>query len=80
MKTAFAAAALAAGILATVAYAGVVQWTRTAGVTCGFGTGPHGRGVACSLSSGTGYAVTLTRGEVIVWAPDGHKAFQHRQP
>jgi len=77
----FAAVLIAAAAVAGTAYAGVTCWVHAAGVLCGFGTGPQGRGVACSLDNDRGYKVTLTRTRVVVRAPDGkQKLFERRQP
>ncbi len=71
---------LAAAVFATAAYAGVTRWVHAAGVLCGFGTGPQGKGVACALDNGRGYKVTLTRTRVIVWTQNDTKAYTRRQP
>lgn len=55
---------------AAVARGTALIWVTHAGVTCGYGTGPQGRGVACTRTDKVGYGVTLTEGKVIVWRGD----------
>lgn len=76
--------ALAAGLLlggggtAVAANQGLI-WATHAGVTCGFGTGPHGRGVACVQTSQRGYGATVTGTEVLVWK-GSRIVFKRQQP
>lgn len=55
-------------------------WAIHSGVTCGFGTGPQGRGVACIQTSRKGYVVTLTHSRVMVTRQDGEVVFRASQP
>jgi hypothetical protein len=77
------AAALVVGVVLGSAGTGVAAtqlvYVKRAGVVCGFGTGPHGRGVACLRSDQKGYAVTLTQTRVIVWRGK-QRVFVRRQP
>jgi hypothetical protein len=74
---------LAAGFILGSAGTGVAAthlvYVNRAGVVCGFGTGPQGRGTACLRSDQKGYAVTLTQTKVIVWKGT-HRMFFRRQP
>jgi hypothetical protein len=54
-------------------------YVRHAGVACGFGTGPQGRGVACTRPGPDGYAVTLTKTRAIVWKGT-HRIFFRKLP
>jgi hypothetical protein len=76
-------AALVAGAVLGSAGTGLAAtqlvYVNRAGVLCGFGTGPHGRGVACILSNQKGYEVTLTQTKAIVWNGK-RRVFFRRQP
>jgi hypothetical protein len=74
------AAGIALGAAGTaVAGGGVTIWETHAGITCGFGSGPHGRGVACAQTFRRGYGATVTRTEVLVWR-DSRVVFERLQP
>jgi hypothetical protein len=78
-----AAALLVAGVVLGSAGTGIAAtqlvYVKRAGVVCGFGTGPHGRGVACLRSDQKGYAMTLTHTQVIVWRGK-QRVFFRKQP
>jgi hypothetical protein len=73
-----ASVALGSAGIAGAATTGLLPFSNS-GVTCLFGNGPQGKGVACIQSSGKGYAVTLTHTKVVVWI-NGRSVFQRHQP
>ena len=66
---------------AAASTSGVNWWAIHSGVTCGFGTGPIGEGVACVQTSQKGYGVSLTHTRVVVTRLSDHRVvFSRQQP
>jgi hypothetical protein len=80
LATFLAGLTLGATGVGVAATSGIIKTVTNSGASCYFGTGPQGRGVACTRSDEKGYGATVTQTKVLVWKKNGAIVFMRPQP